>query len=288
MQVIDILRILERWVPLHWAESWDHCGLLIGAPKAPISRILVALDATTEALSLAERLGSELILTHHPLLFHPMQTVLDQPPIGHLVTRCIQQKRAVLALHTNLDACLGGVNDALALQLHLIPQEPLIPLSPTCVEEAALQKQDPLLKSWFQKLGLPADAQPGWGRICRLPEPCHAKEFLDRVRTNLQSSGCMINFDKDKTYRKILVWGGALDDSVVPYCVEQGVDCVVAGEIHHHTLLAFAEQDIHAIAAGHDATERVVLPYLEQFLKQAVPECRVAIYPGLSYNNVVC
>ena len=55
--------------PLETQEEWDNAGLLAGDPAAQVTRVLVALDLTMEVGGEAERLGAQLIVTHHP---HPL------------------------------------------------------------------------------------------------------------------------------------------------------------------------------------------------------------------------
>lgn len=286
MLVREVAAAVERLAPLSFAEPWDKPGLLIGRPEAPVSRLLLTLDVTSEALRLAERLGSEMILSHHPLLFHPVDRLLDEPPINHIAMRCVERHLAVYAAHTNLDACLGGVNEALAAALGLRVIDTLQPLSE---ESQTLQLR--LLEDSHvaDTVGSSRGLRPGFGRIC-VPadgEPLHAKPFVRHLNNALETTGCLVNFDTDKTYERLVVWGGAFDGDLIPALVREKIDCLIAGEIKHHELLALAEFDIHAIAAGHDATERVVLLPWMAYLQKALPDCRVAVHPGLSYNNLV-
>lgn len=285
MRVSDVMQALEGLAPTAWAEEWDRVGLQIGSAEAPVSRILLTLDVTSEALLLAERLGSELIIAHHPLIFQPITRLLDAPPQGHLIHRLIQKKTAFFAAHTNLDACVGGVCDALAAVLQLTVQETFLPLGEQADEQEKRMRAQPALAEFLKDY--PVHIQPGFGRICVSQPPLHAKPFVQRVNNNLQTTGCLVNFDKDKTYHRLLVWGGAFDSALIQRCVEAQIDCVIAGEIKHHDLIALAELDIHAIAAGHDASERPVLGPLSNYLQKALPDCRVAIHTGLTYNNLV-
>lgn len=54
--------------------DFDNCGLLIGSKNKPVSRVLVALDITNEVVDEAARLGAELIISHHPVIFNAIKT----------------------------------------------------------------------------------------------------------------------------------------------------------------------------------------------------------------------
>ena len=103
MKISNFLEAMEREVPARYACSWDHVGLLVGDRDAEVRRILVALDAGDEAVRLAEERECDLIVTHHPLLFHPMERVLEQDVIGRRVRRMIRSGISYFAMHTNFD-----------------------------------------------------------------------------------------------------------------------------------------------------------------------------------------
>ena len=70
--VQKIYEEMQRMAPLELAESWDNPGLLVDC-GGEVSRVLVALDVTAETLAEAEQNGCQLIVTHHPVIFHPLK-----------------------------------------------------------------------------------------------------------------------------------------------------------------------------------------------------------------------
>ena len=76
--------------------------------------MLLALDADAATVDEAIGLGAGLLLTHHPLLFRPVQSVAADTAKGALIHRMIRSGVAHFAAHTNADSAVGGVNDALA------------------------------------------------------------------------------------------------------------------------------------------------------------------------------
>ena len=69
----DILEFFEEFAPVDTAMDFDNCGLLIGSKNKPVSRVLVALDITNEVVDEADRLGAELIISHHPVIFNAIK-----------------------------------------------------------------------------------------------------------------------------------------------------------------------------------------------------------------------
>ena len=122
--VADVLRSLHAWAPPGSKADFDRVGLQVGDPEAEVSRILVALDLTPAVVDEAAERGAELVVTHHPLLFKPTASVTADDPVGSLVWRLGRAGVSYAAVHTNLDAALGGVSFALAEQLGV--QDPVI------------------------------------------------------------------------------------------------------------------------------------------------------------------
>ena len=131
----DILATIDRLAPFGLAEPWDHVGLQVGAPEDEVSGVLVALEVDDAALDEAARLGCELVLTHHPLIFSPLERLTREDPAGRLALRAAREGRSVAIAHTNLDKAHGGIADIVANMLGL---EATAPLAPAAAEALKL------------------------------------------------------------------------------------------------------------------------------------------------------
>jgi dinuclear metal center YbgI/SA1388 family protein len=60
-----------------------------------------------------------LLLTHHPLIYRPIQDIRGDQAQGRILQALIQADMAHVACHTNLDLAPGGLNDFLAQLLEL-------------------------------------------------------------------------------------------------------------------------------------------------------------------------
>ena len=110
----DIMWLMEDLAPAKLAEEWDNPGLNVGNPDAEVKKILVALDATEAVIDEAVEKGADMIVTHHPLLFHPVKKINYDKPDGRKIIKLIRNNINVFASHTNLDTANGGTNDHLA------------------------------------------------------------------------------------------------------------------------------------------------------------------------------
>lgn len=116
---------LEKLAPKHLAEEWDNVGLLVGDPDQLIHKVIVTLDIDGEVVDEALKVGANMIIAHHPLIFKGLKNLRADLPLASLLTKLIKNGIAVYAAHTNLDSAPGGVNDVLAQKLKLIDIKPL-------------------------------------------------------------------------------------------------------------------------------------------------------------------
>jgi len=127
MTVGGIGKTLDEWFPKRLAASWDNTGLLIGSKKSKIKKIMVCLTVTLDVCAEAEAWGAELIVSHHPLMFKPIQQITDDSPEGAIIRMICKNDVALYSPHTSHDGCLGGINDQIANQLGLVDTKPLFP-----------------------------------------------------------------------------------------------------------------------------------------------------------------
>ncbi len=115
--VRDLTAALETWAPPGQKLDYDHVGLQVGDPTREVDTVLIALDLTPAVIAEAEEVGAQLVVTHHPLLFKPLTRLTTTDPVGALALRLAKADLAYYAIHTNLDAAVGGVSMALAERL---------------------------------------------------------------------------------------------------------------------------------------------------------------------------
>lgn len=118
----------------------------------------------------------------------------------------------------------------------------------------------------------PLKARPirGIGRIGRLPHPITLKGLARKLKRATQAAGIQIVGPPDrKAERAVIVVGAA---GTLPFRTPlSSADVIVTGEIRHHDALAIRRLDATAIALGHWASERPVLPEVTKRLEEAVP-----------------
>ncbi len=125
VRVDQILAQVGREAPVELAYAWDRVGLLIGSEHQEVNKLVVALEASEAVLQGAVAVGAQMVLSHHPLLFQPIQRFCTDKPLERAVAYAIKHDLAVAAAHTNLDIAKNGLNVYLAQLLGLTQTGPL-------------------------------------------------------------------------------------------------------------------------------------------------------------------
>jgi len=128
IQIKEIKSYLESLAPLSFQESYDNSGLQVGEPGMEVTGILITLDVTEEVLLEAERLGFNLVVSHHPVIFGGLKSLTGRNAVERMVAMAIKKEIAIYSGHTNFDAIAGGVNTTIANRLGLVNQKILDPM----------------------------------------------------------------------------------------------------------------------------------------------------------------
>jgi len=119
---------LEQMAPPSYQESYDNAGLITGSREWACSGVLTTLDATEAVVEEAVRLGCNLIVAHHPIVFSGLKKINGHNYVEKTVITAIKKDIAIYAIHTNLDNVVAhGVNGKIAAKLGLVKSRPLLP-----------------------------------------------------------------------------------------------------------------------------------------------------------------
>lgn len=124
LKVADLIEELETIAPPDLADADDRIGLQVGDPDSEVRRICVTVDTSGPVIDEAIGRKADLIVAHHPLIYHPLQQV-STSPVARRVTKLIRANTSLFVMHTNYDSVPGGINDALASKLGVVGCEPL-------------------------------------------------------------------------------------------------------------------------------------------------------------------
>jgi dinuclear metal center YbgI/SA1388 family protein len=119
MRILNIIEHLESVAPIHYQESYDNAGLIVGDKTREISAALITLDVTEEVIDEAILTGCGLIISHHPLIFKGIRRITGSNEVERCLIKAIQNNIAIFSAHTNLDSITGGVNSMICKKLGL-------------------------------------------------------------------------------------------------------------------------------------------------------------------------
>lgn len=243
MRLKEVVAALERFAPLPLQESYDNAGLQIGLTETEeVSGALLCLDVTEQVLEEAVRLGCNLVVAHHPLLFRGLKSVTGATQPERCVQLALRHGLAVYAAHTNLDNARGGVNHCMAGRLGL--------------EELRFLRPD-------------GDGSQGSGVVGTLPVPEEPVPFLRRVKAVFGVDCLLHNDGPSRPVRRVALCGGAgeflLDDAIA--C---GADVFLTGEMGYHRYFGH-EGQLWIGVLGHYQSERFTIDLLGDILAAACP-----------------
>lgn len=93
----EIIKKIEKFAPPETAESWDCVGFAVETSRTNISKIMLCLTITNEIIKQAKKQNCEMIISHHPLFYVPIEW----------------KNIDIYCAHTNLDKANGGTTDTI-------------------------------------------------------------------------------------------------------------------------------------------------------------------------------
>ena len=238
--VTQIYNAIDRLAPFWLTMDFDNTGILVGDRNREVSCALLALDCTPAVVEQAKQLGAQLIVTHHPVIFHPLKRVNEDAVVYQLIRSDI----AVISAHTNLDIAQGGVNDALASAIGLRD----------CRGLELLNEQT---GAWL-------------GRIGTLPEPLSPEAFAAHVKACLNAASVKFAAAPRAIHTVALCSGSGAD--CLDAAISAGADALLTSEVKQHEYLAAAAAGISIFDAGHFDTEDIVIEPLRDYLAKEIPD----------------
>lgn len=258
--VEDICQVMEAIAPARLAESWDNVGLQVGHRRWPVATVMVALDPLTAVVAAACRAGAGLLVTHHPLIFKPLQRLDLETPLGAIIAMALEHRLAIFSAHTNLDSAADGLNDLLARRIGLTLEGALSPLD---VPSAG---------------SLERASREGLGRVGLLPAAMTLEALARQVQTRIPAARVRFAGERDLLVKRVALCSGS-GGSLLEVFAGSGCEAFISGDLRYHDARWAEENGRGLIDIGHFASEHLVVADLAQRLQAGLQQrgLRVAV-----------
>ena len=238
MKLESLVRRIESLFPLEWAESWDRPGLLVGDPSSEIGKISFSLDATLDSVKAAAANGSNLLITHHPAFFRPLERVTPETMEGAVVFEAIRNGISLYGIHTNWDVSPYGVNVTLA-------------------EKAGLSGIAPIVEAKTGSWGL--------GALGELEQEVPLCRLAHEVREAWGLTWIRVHGNPGRIVRKIALCGGSGGD-FLQEAAKRGAEAFITADLRYHQENEGAFSGISILACDHGEMESVSLERLAELI----------------------
>jgi len=243
MNRIEITKYLESLYPRALAYDWDNVGLQVGSLNKPVKKILITLDVTKDVIKEAIQGKFDLLISHHPLIFQPVNNIQFETPRGWIIKELINHDIALFSMHTNFDLADGGMNDVLAKRLGL--------------------KNSQLL-----------DEEAGIGRYGDI-EPMTLTDFIADVKKKLELDHVRLIGTNDKIITTVGISGGSGQQHMYQ-AKKRGCDIYLTGDITYHNALDALQMGFTLLDIGHNA-EKIFKTTVLDILRSEFPETDICL-----------
>ena len=241
MKIKEITDIIEQFAPLALQESYDNSGLIVGRPDDEVHKALLAVDVTGEVLDEAEREGCDMVITHHPIIFHALKRFNSASNTERCVERAIRNGIALYACHTNLDSTPHGMSWRLAEMLGV---GNLQVLEPSKTFEGA-----------------------GFGTVGELAEAVPALDFLRHVADVTNAKVVRYSDIATPMVRRVAVCTGA-GASLIDEAERAGADVYITADLKYNNFTPPAGGGLTVADIGHFESEYCAIRILFEVLSK--------------------
>ena len=256
MKVREVTAVIEEFAPLSLQESYDNSGLIVGRLDDEVNKALLAVDVTEEVLAEAVAEGCDMIITHHPIVFHPMKRFNSASVTERCVEEAIRRGIVLYAAHTNLDSAPQGMSWRVAEMLGLDNLE-------------VLQSTN--------------DTGAGFGVVGELPNAMPSEEFMRSVMERFGVKALRHSDIVREEVRRVAICTGA-GASLIDVARESGADLYLTADLKYNDFMRHENRIILA-DMGHFESEYCAIQILFDILSKNL--CIFAVRKSVCSRNPV-
>ena len=216
--------------------GYDNSGLIVKCSDS-VNKILFSLDLSNKVVEMAEELGCDTIITHHPAIYNPVKTLSidgDTAPIVKAVKLGIN----IVSMHLNLDMADKGIDYYLA---------------------QALGGKN-------QKIIDYLDDKHGYGREIEISLPL--SRLVDTIKAKLGTE--KIIYYGDGQVEKVATFCGGGASYALDFALsgKTFADTLVTSDVPHHVIKELVEKDKKLVIIPHYCSENYVFNKFYSLVKK--------------------
>ena len=237
MKVKEITKHIESVAPLSLQEHWDNSGLQIGNPEQDVCSVLLCTDITEDILWEAYEKQCQLVVSHHPLLFHGLKTIQGSTMQERCAVFAIKHNISIYSSHIPMDSYLHGVSGHIAEKLGIYDYNILAPTQPSA----------------------------GLGVVGNLPKPIYFSVFLEQVAKIFRVRAIRYTPPVKESVQRIAVCGGA-GSEFMQRAIEQQADVYLSADFKYHEFCDSVSR-IAIVDIGHFESEQFTKEIFQSILE---------------------
>lgn len=224
-------------------NHYDNSGILV-ENEGEITGVLFSLDFTPAAAEEAVRRGYNLIVTHHPAIYHGQKRITPSDDlISKALVTCIKNGVGVISMHLNFDSAEEGIDYYLMKGLG--------------GSEAKIMDE------------LSAG---GYGRVYEIPE-IKFGDFVKKIGRTFSTKRVFSYGDPARRIKKVASFCGAgADENAGGFAIYNGADVIVSSDFAHHMITGLYYNGVNVVQMTHYASEMYGFTRMAQKL---IPELGV-------------
>lgn len=235
-----IVDAIEAIAQPQWQDGFDNTGWQTANPDDKTTGVLLCVDVTPEIVDEAKQKGCNLIISHHPLLFRGIKSVVPQKGrVEKTLMQLIANNISLYSSHTALDNAPApyGVSHVIAAILGLRDVRSLT-------------------------------TEPGAGAVGTLPAPMTLEELARKVKADLNADCVRVGCKEDGLGRevcRVALCGGAGID-FIDNAIEAKADVYICSDVKLNWFLD-RRDNIALIEVGHYEAEKCTRNILADILR---------------------
>ena len=249
MIIKEITDAIEQYAPLRLQEEWDNAGIQVGDPEAEITGVLLCTDATEAVIAEAIERGCNLVISHHPLIFHGLKKIMGRTPVERTVAMAIKHDITIYSAHTNMDSAWHGVSFRMAAKIGMTD----------------VQFLD---GNQVMPYGEGQSTTAGCGVIGDI-EPTQAIDVLKRVKAAFEVGAVRYSGDAERVVTRVALCGGA-GGFLLDKAVEMGAQLYVTADMRYHDFLDNSQRIVVA-DIGHYESEHYTKEIFLEIIQKKNP-----------------